>query len=139
MFATSIASWSTAPSRIAVHFGIRREPDRYGGKIEGLLLVPIIAAVVYVGGYLLQNVVAAKPQIAASYILFTYAYLITLGATYAVIYLTMRGIKLSLGTLIVPALAFDAFVFIDFSVASNFGITRLERATNRSATLLTSR
>jgi hypothetical protein len=94
--------------------GSAGEPDRYGGKVEGWLLVPMIAAAVYVGGYLLQDVVAADAQIAASYILFRYAYLITLGAAYAVIYLAMRGIKVSLAMIRVPALAFDAFAFINF-------------------------
>lgn len=78
------------------------------------MLVPIIAAVVYVGGYFLQDVVTADQQIAASYIAFRYAYLITLGAAYVIIYPAMSGIKVSLGMIIVPALAFDAFAFINF-------------------------
>lgn len=53
MFVASIASWSAAPSRIAVDFGISGNPDRYGGKVEGLLLIPIIAAAVHAGGYFL--------------------------------------------------------------------------------------
>ncbi len=41
-------AWRQVPegANIPVHWGINGEPDRYGGKFEGLLMLPIIAAVI---------------------------------------------------------------------------------------------
>ena len=40
MFALAALSWSTAPDRIPVHWNIAGAVDRYGGRFEGLLLLP---------------------------------------------------------------------------------------------------
>jgi uncharacterized membrane protein len=43
MFALSAWAWGRiAGDRIPVHWGINGQPDGYGGKFEGLLLVPLI-------------------------------------------------------------------------------------------------
>jgi len=46
MFAISAWAWVQLPAgaQIPVHWGIDGQPDRYGGKAMGLLLMPIIAA-----------------------------------------------------------------------------------------------
>ncbi len=46
-FALAAASWSSAPERIPVHWGLDGRVDRYGGKLEGLLLLPLLSLVLY--------------------------------------------------------------------------------------------
>jgi immunity protein, SdpI family len=47
LFMTAALSWSHAPDRIPVHWNVAGEVDRYGGKFEGLLLVPLMALGLY--------------------------------------------------------------------------------------------
>ncbi|MBP7960842.1 MAG: SdpI family protein [Caldilineaceae bacterium] len=44
MFALSWWAWGQVPagSEIPVHWGVDGQPDRYGGKFEGLMLMPLI-------------------------------------------------------------------------------------------------
>jgi uncharacterized membrane protein len=48
MFALAAISWSAAPDQIPVHWNWAGEPDRFGGRLEGLLALPLAAAGVYV-------------------------------------------------------------------------------------------
>ena len=114
MFALSIMTWSSAPSRIAVHWGTSGHPDRYSGKVEGLLLVPIVAAIVYGGGYLFQGLLAAKPKLALPFVLFRCSYLISLVAAYAVIMMSICGLTVPLGAVVLPILFLNAFAFGNF-------------------------
>lgn len=47
MFAASALLWTSAPDRVPVHWGLSGEPDEYGPKAVGLLLVPFAALIVY--------------------------------------------------------------------------------------------
>jgi len=47
MFAAAALAWPVAPDRIPVHWNAAGEVDRYGGKVEGLLLMPLIASGIY--------------------------------------------------------------------------------------------
>lgn len=48
MFAAAAIAWPHAPDRIPVHWNINGEIDRYGGRFEGLLLMPLVALGMYV-------------------------------------------------------------------------------------------
>ena len=48
MFAAAALAWPTAPARIPVHWNINGLVDRYGGRFEGLLLMPLVALAIYV-------------------------------------------------------------------------------------------
>jgi len=48
MFAAAAIAWPHAPDRIPVHWNINGEVDRYGGRFEGLLLMPLVALGIYV-------------------------------------------------------------------------------------------
>jgi immunity protein, SdpI family len=43
----SLAVYSRLPDRIAVHWGISGNPDRYGSRIEGAFLMPVVMIVLY--------------------------------------------------------------------------------------------
>src|SRR4051794_3420776 len=47
MFAMAAFAWDDAPERLPVHWNLAGEVDRYTGKTEGLLALPIIALVTY--------------------------------------------------------------------------------------------
>jgi uncharacterized membrane protein len=47
MWATAAAVWRLAPDRLPVHWNLAGEVDRYGGKFEGLLILPLVAVAVY--------------------------------------------------------------------------------------------
>jgi uncharacterized membrane protein len=47
MFIMTAVSWSSAPDRIPVHWGIDGQVDRYGGRVEGLLAAPLIGLGIY--------------------------------------------------------------------------------------------
>lgn len=47
MFIVAGFTWPSAPNSIPVHWGITGQPDRYGGKFEGLLAIPLAALVIY--------------------------------------------------------------------------------------------
>jgi uncharacterized membrane protein len=47
MFAGAIVAWPTAPARIPVHWNVDGTVDGYGGKVEGLLGIPLLALAIY--------------------------------------------------------------------------------------------
>ncbi len=47
MFLAAAASWSSSPERYPVHWNWMGQVDRYGGKTEGLLLLPIMTLGIY--------------------------------------------------------------------------------------------
>lgn len=47
MFVLLAVSWSSSPARIPVHWNLDGSVDRYGSRLEGLALLPILAAVLY--------------------------------------------------------------------------------------------
>lgn len=48
MFVLAAVSWRAVPSRIPVHWNLSGHPDRYGGRTEGLLLIPFLTLGLYV-------------------------------------------------------------------------------------------
>jgi uncharacterized membrane protein len=47
MFAAAWLTWPVAPDRIPVHWGLKGDPDRWGGRFEGLMLPPLAALGLY--------------------------------------------------------------------------------------------
>ena len=47
MSVLAVVSWPAAPDRLPIHWNAQGQPDGYGGKFAGLLLLPLIAAGVY--------------------------------------------------------------------------------------------
>jgi uncharacterized membrane protein len=47
MFGLTAWAWTRVPDQLPVHWDIAGEVDRYGGKVEGLLLVPLISLGLY--------------------------------------------------------------------------------------------
>lgn len=47
MFAAALIVWPYAPDQIPVHWNAAGEVDRYGGKVEGLLGIPLMSLGIY--------------------------------------------------------------------------------------------
>ena len=47
MFAVAAWAWPQVPDRLPVHWNLQGEVDRYGGKFEGLLLLPFVTLGLY--------------------------------------------------------------------------------------------
>jgi hypothetical protein len=114
MFAIAITCWSSAPARIPVHWGAGGYPERYGGKMEGLLVTPLVAVIVYAGCYLLQTLLARRPQLIGPWVLLRFAFLAVFVAGYALILSAIRVITIPAGIFIFPVIALLALAFIKF-------------------------
>ncbi len=97
MFVFVAGPWSSAPERIPVHWDLSGQPDRYSGKFEGLLLLPLIA----LGLYLLLLLLRRRDPRRANYARFRGAYLVLrvailmfLVLIYGFVLLWTRGILL---------------------------------------------
>lgn len=114
MFVLAAVVWPSAPDQIPVHWGLSGEPDRYGGKIEGLLLLPLVTLGVYFAMLLLPRVDPRR----ANYALFEGAYavirlsaVVFLALVYGLILLWVRGVELDVAV-VVPVLVGALFVVI---------------------------
>lgn len=114
MFGLAASAWATAPARIPVHWNIAGQVDRYGGRFEGLLALPLLA----LGLYLLMVFLPRVDPGRANYQAFTGAYgTLRLGITalmaavYGLVHLWLRGVQVSIETW-VPLLVGALFIVI---------------------------
>jgi uncharacterized membrane protein len=114
MFVLAAVMWSSAPDRIPLHWTLSGEPDRYGGKFEGLLLLPLITLGVYLLMWFLPKVDPRR----ANYALFEGAYgalrlsVISFQALlYGFILLWIQGVRLDVAV-VVPVLVGGLLVVI---------------------------
>lgn len=103
MFALAAVTWPTAPARIPVHWNVSGAVDRYGGRFEGVLGLPLLA----LGLYLLLLVLPLLDPARASYAHFAWAYsfirfavLLVLATSYGVIHLWLRGWPVNVGLVV---------------------------------------
>jgi uncharacterized membrane protein len=113
MFVLAAATWSAAPDRIPVHWDLAGRVDRYGGKFEGLLLMPLLT----LGIYLLFLVAPRFDPGRANYTRFWRPYwimrlaVVVLALIYGFILLWTWGIQLDVWT-VVPILVGGLFVVL---------------------------
>jgi uncharacterized membrane protein len=100
MFIASAAVWTRVPERMPVHWNLAGEPDRYGGKVEGLLLAPLIA----VGLYLMFLVLPLIDPRRSSYVNFARGYaiirvatIVLVAAIHAMLLLVALGYHVNVG------------------------------------------
>lgn len=87
-------SWPTAPNRIPMHWAKTGQPDRYGGKVEGLLLLPLVALLVYPLLVLLPRLDPGRAnyaQFRGAYAVIRLATIAILAAVYVVIVAAAHG------------------------------------------------
>jgi uncharacterized membrane protein len=103
MFGAAAWTWPNAPDRIPVHWNAAGEVDRYGGRFEGVALLPMIA----LGVYLLLRYLPKLDPLRANYASFQGAYslirlsvLALVGGVYALMLVSLRGHEAALPSLV---------------------------------------
>lgn len=94
MFLAAAVTWPTAPERIPVHWDVHGEVNGYGGKFEGLLLIPIIALVLYLIFLILPRLDPLHMNYAGfsgAYTIFRFTLLLFLAVVEGIIHLWIRG------------------------------------------------
>jgi uncharacterized membrane protein len=94
MFALAAWTWGSAPERIPVHWNAAGEVDRFGGKLEGLLLLPALAFGVYLLMLFLPRVDpgrASYANFAETYNVIRFTLLGFLAGLYGWLHLSLRG------------------------------------------------
>jgi uncharacterized membrane protein len=104
MFLAAAAVWRYVPDSVPVHFGLNGEANRYGGKLEGVLSLPIVALGVLVLLKLAPRIDplrARYAEFATTYALAILAIETCLALMYATILATILGASVNATTLIV--------------------------------------
>lgn len=105
MFAVAAFAWSVAPDRLPVHWNAAGEVDRYAGKFQGLLLLPLTT----LGLYLLFLVLPRIDPGRINYAGFSKVYLVL---RYAVLLFFVAFYGLTLFETFVGQVSFLAFVSV---------------------------
>ncbi len=107
MFVAAALCWSYVPDRIAVHWNLQGKADGFGGKLEGLLLLPAVS----LGIYLLLRFLPLIDPGRANYTTFAGAYnairfsiSLFLSAIYADTLLVALGYNVNINTMVGLAL-----------------------------------
>lgn len=106
MFALAVFAWPRVPEQMPVHWGVDGTPDRYGGRVEGVLLLPVVALVVYVLLQVLPNFDPRRAnyaQFAGPYALIRFATHVLLTGIYGVAIAAALGYQLNMTRIVVPA------------------------------------
>jgi len=114
MFALAAASWDSAPDRIPVHWGIDGRVDRYGGRFEGLLAMPMVALGLYLAMRFLPRIDPGRANyegFAGAYATIRLAVLALMAGIYGVVHLWIRDRQVRMET-VVPLLLGALFVVL---------------------------
>jgi uncharacterized membrane protein len=99
MFVLAFATWPTAPERIPMHWGMTGEVDRYGGRLEGLFLLPALAVFVYALMLFLPRIDPGRAnyaRFAGAYFAIRAAVLLIFAVLYGVTHLIIRGVQVDM-------------------------------------------
>jgi uncharacterized membrane protein len=106
MFVAAVLLWSSTPDRIPVHWNASGQPDHYGGKLEGLLLLPLTTLGVYLLLLLLPRIDPRRTNYAQfqnAYSIMRVAIVVFLVLTYGFVLLSLRGIELGVSVILILA------------------------------------
>jgi immunity protein, SdpI family len=93
-FSLAALTWGSAPDRIPVHWGLDGQVDRYGGRVEGLLAMPLVSLGLYLLLLWLPRLDPGRanyPAFAAAYGTMRLALLALMAAIYGVVQLAVHG------------------------------------------------
>jgi uncharacterized membrane protein len=114
MFVLAALTWPHAPERIPVHWDVRGEVNGFGGKVEGLLLLPLIALAVYLMMRFLPVLDPGRanyPTFAGAYAVIRVSALVVIATVYGIIHLSLRGHPVRVET-VMPLLVGGLFVVL---------------------------
>jgi immunity protein, SdpI family len=114
MFILAVMAWPSAPDRLPVHWNWAGEVDRYGGRFEGLLLMPLIATGVYLLLLFAPRIDPGRanyPGFRGTYVFIRTAVLAVMAGLYVLVHLSIRGRSVDMQSA-VPALISGLFIAI---------------------------
>src|SRR5690348_2465508 len=103
MFVLAAVSWSHLPERMPVHWNIEGNVDRYGGKFEGVLVLPLVTLGLYL---LLLFLPRFDPgyvnyqSFAGAYNLIRVALVVFMASLYVVTLLSALGYNVDVGAIV---------------------------------------
>ncbi|HVX30697.1 MAG TPA: SdpI family protein [Nitrolancea sp.] len=107
MFLAAAIIWPTVSGRIPVHWDAHGNVDGYGGKFEGLLLLPLIALGIYALLLFLPRIDPGRAnyaQFSGAYLVVRYAVLLLLAGIYAITLLAVKGHEFDTARLVFGAI-----------------------------------
>ncbi len=113
MFAAAALFWSSSPAQFPVHWNAYGAVDRYGGRFEGVLMLPLAALGTYFLLVLLPLVDPGRAnydQFAHAYAALRLALILFLGVTWAAMQAVARGYQIGMAEL--PNLAVGAILLV---------------------------
>lgn len=114
MFAAAAVVWPGAPSRIPMHWDFSGQVDGYGGKVEGLLGLPLLALGIYLLMRYLPNFDPGRanyPRFAGAYAALRIGILCLMAALYALVLVSVEKVPVDVSR-IVPVLVGALFVLV---------------------------
>lgn len=108
MFIAAAALWSTIPSRVPVHWNASGQVNGYGGKFEGLLLLPIMSLGIYLLLLFIPRIDPGKAnyaQFSGAYLVARYVVLLLMAAVYLFTVLAIKGVRFDISRVIVGTVA----------------------------------
>jgi uncharacterized membrane protein len=97
MFVLAAVFWPSAPEQIPVHWDVSGQVDRYGGRFEGLLLLPVLALSSYLLMLFLPSIDPRRFNYARfrnAYLTVRVAILVFIALIYSFMLLWVGGIQL---------------------------------------------
>ena len=107
MFVMAAMAWSSAPAQMAVHWDIAGHANRYGGRFQGLLLLPLVAAGVYAFMLLAPRIDPRRRNyeaFAGPYAIVRTLVIGMLFLVYVASYLAMRGRSVNVSSMALTAM-----------------------------------
>lgn len=114
MYVLALVTWPSAPDRLPVHWNWAGEVDRYGGRFEGLLAIPMIASAVYLVLRFAPRIDPGRanyPGFRGTYAFIRIALLAVMAGLYVLVHLWIRGRSVDMQTA-VPVLIGGLFIAI---------------------------
>ncbi len=112
MFVLALVTWPSAPDRLPVHWNWAGEVDRYGGRFEGLLAMPLIATAVYLLLRIAPRIDPGRanyPGFRGVYAFIRIVILTVMASLYVLVHLWIRGRSVDMQTA-VPVLMAGLFI-----------------------------
>lgn len=107
MFVAAAIVWPTVSGRIPVHWDAHGNANGYGGKFEGLLLLPLMAVGIYALLLFLPRIDPGRAnyaQFSGAYLVVRYAVLLLLAGIYAITLLAVKGYNFNTSRLVFGAI-----------------------------------
>jgi uncharacterized membrane protein len=107
MFIAAAWSWPLVPERIPIHWNAAGKVDGYGGKFEGLMVIPLVTLGIYGLFFALPRLDPGRrnyENFAPAYAMIRAAIILFLGVLYAGALVAAHGRQFNMTTVIMPAL-----------------------------------